>query len=59
MFNITNHLHQATGINHLAKVGVNKNQLKKKTGHGNVSSIKPYSHLDEEFHKEIIKNVKE
>ncbi|XP_044744330.1 uncharacterized protein LOC123306411 [Coccinella septempunctata] len=57
-FKFTNHSHRATAVNHLAKVGVNENQLTKLTGHGNVSSIKPYLQLDKEFHEEIIRKMR-
>lgn len=57
-FKFTNHSHRATAVSHLAKVGVNENQLTKITGHGNVNSIKPYLQLDKEFHEEIIKKMR-
>lgn len=54
----TNHSHRATAVTHLAKAGVDENQLTKITGHGNVGSIKPYLQLDKEFHAEMVNKMR-
>ena len=57
-FKFTNHSHRATAVSHLSKSGVDKMQLTKITGHGNVNSIKLYLHIDQTYHKEIITKMR-
>ncbi len=55
---ITNHSHRATAVSHLSKAGVPEQQLIKITGHGSVSSIKPYLHIDTQHHENIINQIR-
>lgn len=54
---ITNHSSRATIISHMAKIGVNEQELIKISGHSNSSSIKPYLQLNDEHHSNIIDRV--
>lgn len=55
---ITNHSNRSTAVSHLAKSGVQEQQLLKITGHSNANSIKPYLNIDKEHHNKIINNMR-
>lgn len=55
---ITNHSYRSTAVSQLAKAGVQEQQLIKITGHGSVTSIKPYLQLDAEHHTKIVQQMR-
>lgn len=56
---ITNHSSRSSVISHLAKAGVQEQELIKITGHSTASSIKPYLQINEEHHKGIINKIRQ
>ena len=55
--NITNHSNRATAVSHLAKSGLDEQQIIKITGHASTSSLAPYLEIDTEHHEQIIKKM--
>ncbi|KAJ3655754.1 hypothetical protein Zmor_014869 [Zophobas morio] len=56
--NITNHSNRATAVSHLAKSGLDEQQIIKITGHASTSSLAPYLEIDTEHHEQIIKKMR-
>lgn len=55
---ITNHSNRATAVSNLIKNKAQEQQLIKLTGHGSVSSIKPYLQMDTEHHLSVINKLR-
>lgn len=55
---ITNHSSRSTIVSHLAKAGVEEQQLIKITGHASASSIQPYLNIDSSHHTTIIEKIR-
>lgn len=55
---LTNHSHRSSIVSHLAKSGINEQELIKITGHNSSSSIKPYLQIDENHHLNIINQIR-
>lgn len=54
---ITNHSSRATIISHMAKIGINEQELIKISGHSSSSSIKPYLQLNDEHHEQHVRRL--
>lgn len=55
---ISNHSHRSSAVSHLAKAGVNEQEVIKITGHSSSNSIKPYLQLDNDHHMNLVTNLR-